>query len=109
MIVDKSDLFLLNVPFYPLTSVSASRSENRSVCCSGSYSLWQGCPQRRHRMMSFAHALTATHGMVDRVHVCTADRWPDTFPAIASSLTDADVFIVGVADLTDRGWHAIGK
>src|SRR5512137_412307 len=47
--------------------------------------------------------LAAAVRMVDGVHGRAADVGPDAFPAAPAGLADADVRMVEVADLADRG------
>src|SRR5262245_52206763 len=61
---------------------------------------------RRHRMVAFALALAAAHGVVDGVHDRPAHGRAEAHPAHTTGLADRDVFVIEVADLADRG-HAL--
>src|SRR5262245_46936191 len=56
----------------------------------------------RHRMAAAGGAaFAAAEGMVDRVHGHAAHRRHAAFPAVAPSLADADIAVVGIGHRAD--------
>src|SRR5262245_36964660 len=87
----------------PPTLFSALHDETiRALVVTRFKSLTRDSP-RSHGMIPFSTALTATHGVVDRVHSRSTHRGADPQPTLTTCLTDGDVLMVHVTHLTDGG------
>src|SRR5829696_282641 len=63
-----------------------------------------GLSPRRHRVATAGRlALATAEGVVDRIHGHAAGLGANALPAVAAGLADLDQFVLGVADLADRG------
>ena len=47
--------------------------------------------------------LTTTVRVVDRVHNTTTNRWAPALPAVPTRLSDSDILVFDIADLSNGG------
>src|ERR1051325_9486047 len=57
---------------------------------------------RGHRVITLNAAFTAAMRMIDGIHHDTAYRRPNAFMTRSAGLTDSDIFMIEIADLSDR-------
>src|SRR5437868_14253646 len=62
----------------------------------------RGLAPWRHRVITLHAAFTAAVRMIDGIHHDAAHCRPDAFMPCWPSLTDSDIFMIEIADLSDR-------